>query len=1333
MRTKNNPYKLCRSDKRPVRRMSPKKSPKKTGTPKMMSQSPPSASTSADNTQLYACYQCDNVYAGTEPLIRHQKDTHKNGPIFLLPQRVVEVMGTKDVAKIVEAFGDRLNILDDGTGCHGRVMLSVDVSDDDEWVTVNEGVSDSDVTMGEDTTIKGTGSGNTRRKRKSKKMSDKKERNASGTPKRKSGKKMEDTKSAENVGHVEDDSAVSPHGKAKGGESGSKAGSKTVRVKPSRKQHILKVELKLTNSSTQKTASPRAKLSQNLKKYVCWGCGVSYDEQYDIAQHRANCRGRTQPSCSDATPEGKHLQTVIGTVTELPSRLSVSAGSRRRSLPGLSCQHCGEWYMNRIQLQRHKSLCKREGADVLGFKCSGCSQAFALRYDQCMHVLNHCPSVLDDITGPNSFVLRKLRNIQEQTERERMNSQSSTSCNDNQMASANTLFCYDCGSHVSVQHFREHKLECYAKTRIMLTCLDCCKHFATRLELNEHKRTKHAGGRTMSCACGVVFKATSDFLQHLKDNPNHCLSRKVAPAKASDCVSSTKDILDAAERAVNSMKDADARKVAAHADVASFVTSIPSEKGKVCHVQVHTSAEGNAITNVTVQFQGQEPTTDDCASESVPVPTGNHVVGGQKPNQSMKKATDMSHIALPVVKESENNPLAALGLVRRPVLPTAAVNTQSNKSTNDISAWQRGLAAITSTPRQSSPANKHSIGRMHNIKKVILPGRKIGYLVPVSKTMNQQAAMAEAKQLLKRFSPQTQQKSPLVGSERAVTLASNDRDNTRMTSVLQEAKQVSCVPEPPNSASATRVSTLSTPPLLKTKSQTTMLGKATPPMAIPKSQAATPKSQITTVQKLTPKRGVAHTATKAQSHGSEEAATRTTSTQKSHSQTPEGQKNSPQTSALSHAATMVSASPTNTPKSESPAKKVNQPKYTLTPKGLPVELRYDQPKPVPETIVLRKLPPRTMARSSASKANLLQQQHRGSTVLSVGDIVADACAKVMGNKKRGGKVMSGVAASSSCDSFSARDSTETARLSLKRKRTEKTEGGDVDDSTNVSGAKRMCVIKSHYVGSNKPGNGAAVVVGTPRSRVSREDIRVTATTAGTATDDVLGTSVSRSLPTRSTKSVHVVDHDAARKTRSSSQVGCPSDDDAIPWLSPLSSPTKEVPLNGKSQTTSQCKTTTQSTTPRKTPHVKDVASTPSVCAGIPRLSPPLSSPTKEVPLNGKSQPTSQCKTTVQSMTKVKDAASTPSGDPDSQSSAPKPRANHPAGLMLIAPVNMDMIRCIRCDATFTRVREITAHRCDGRPVSVIVQAELKLGSPDGFHSPRGGSMMKLEQQGGEGQ
>jgi len=47
--------------------------------------------------------------------------------------------------------------------------------------------------------------------------------------------------------------------------------------------------------------------------------------------------------------------------------------------------------------------------------------------------------------------------------------------------------------------------------------------------------------------------------------------------------------------------------------------------------------------------------------------------------------------------------------------------------------------------------------------------------------------------------------------------------------------------------------------------------------------------------------------------------------------------------------------------------------------------------------------------------------------------------------------------------------------------------------------------------------------------------------------------------------------------------------------------------------------------------------------------------------------------------------------------------------MLIAPVNNDTVRCIRCETTFTRVRDITAHECDGRPVSVIVQAELKIG------------------------
>ena len=1289
MRTKNNPYKLCTSDKRPIRRMSPKKSPKRTGTPKVMkidnvkteSHSPLAASsTSVDDAQLYACYQCDNVYVGCEPLIQHQKDAHKNGPIFLLPQRVVEVMGTKDVETIVDAFGDRLNILDDGTGCHGRVMLSVDVSGDDEWVTVNESLSDG--TVAEDTPMKvtRTGSGNIRRTRKSKKMPDKRERSTSGKAVlRKSGGKMEDWKSSpENVGHVEDGSSVSPHSQARAGDSlrRSKAGSKTVRVKPSRKQHILKVKLKLTKSSRQKKAgSPRAaRLPENLKKYVCWGCGVSYDEQYDLAQHKPMCRSRTQPSVvQDATPEAKHSLPVIGTITEMPARLAVSAGSRRRSLPGLSCQHCGEWYMNRIQLHRHKSLCKREGAGEPRFKCSGCSQAFALRYDQCMHVLNHCPSVLDDITGPNSFVLRKLRNIQEQTERERMHSQSSTACNDSQVSSANKLFCYDCASHVSVKHFREHKLECYAKTRIMLTCLDCCKHFATRLEMNEHKRTKHvnAGSRGVTlCACGVVFKTNSDFLKHLKDNPSHCLSHNVGPAKASDCMSRSngiQDILDAAEGIVSSKKDTDTSKVAAksaQADVASFVTSVPSEKGKVCRVQVHTSAEGNAITNVTVQFQGQEPGTDSCASESVPVPTSNHVVGGRKPHQSTKKAMESSvgqtRIALPVVQDSENNPLAALGLVRRPF---ATGNTKSNKSTNDTPAMQRGLAAVTSTPRQSSPTNKHSVGRTPNIQKVMLPGRKIGYLVPVSKTMNKHAAMAEAKQLLKRFSPQTQQESPLVGSERAVTLTSNDRNNTRMTGILQEAKQVStsCVPESPNSASATRMSMLGIPPSLKAKSQTTMLGKATPQMAIPTQ--ATPKSQTTTAQKLTPKRGVSRTAAEAQSHGSQEAATRyvtrMTLTQKSHSKTPETQKNHLQTSA--------SGSPTNTPKCESPENKVNPHKYTLTPpaaKGSPVE----QPKPVPETIVLRKLPPRTMARSSTLKANLLVQQHRGSTVLSVGDIVADACARVMGDKKRR-------------DHFSAsgRDISETA---LKRKRCEKT-GGDVDDSMNVSSAKRICptVPKSRSVGSNKPVNGEVVVVGTLRSSGSREDTHVTATMVGTARDDVLGTraAVSRSLQMRTVKLGHTMDHDVARKTRSTSHLGCsPDDDDVIPRVSPRSSPSKEVPLNRKSH---QCKTTVQSMTPRNMPHVKNVASTPSVFAG----------------------------------------------DPVSQSSPPKP--HHPVGLMLIAPVNTDTIRCIRCDVTFTRVREITAHRCDGRPVSVIVQAELKLGSPDGFHSPHGGSTIKLERQG----
>lgn len=1300
MRTKNNPYKLHRGNKQQIGRVSPKKSPKKTSMQNLIkadktrrdSGSPQTAST-PDIPQLYACYQCDNIYVGSEPLIRHQKEAHKDGPIFLLPQKVIEVMGTKDVKQIVDAFGDRLNILDNGKGCHGRVMLSVDVNDINEWV--DDSASDVDVTLDQDsvTKVDETSSDNVHQKNASKTRLDKRDQSASATDTKlakavevlkKSGvkrgrkHKKEDGKSSPKVSHAEEGKVLSPHDKARDADASSrtKVKPKTGAVKPFRKQHILKVKLRLNKTSRKKKTGSRTKLdlgksSRNLKKYVCWGCGVSYDQQSDLAQHKASCRMRSLSGLEviqGTTREVQHKKTVIGTLTEMQAPAApLSALTRRRQLPGLSCLYCGEWYMNCVQLDRHKKLCMNKGTDERRFKCSGCSQVFSLRYDQCMHLLNHCPSVLDDITGPNAFVLSKLRNIQEQTERERVQSSAVEAMESGLVPSTNTLFCYDCARHVDVKNFRDHKLECCAKPHAMLTCLDCCERFATRLEMNEHKRRKHLYHfQATSCTCGEAFKKNSDFLQHLKDNPSHCLSPIVGPKLAntpnspSSAYQDTLDIAEGMESKPNTDTSVDCS--AAQADVASFMTSVPSEKGKVCHVQVHTSAEGNAITNVTVQFQGQSldinvPGTDVCAPATTKhapasVPASRDVAEGRR--KSKKEETEMPpasphRTALPTARSSDTNPLAALGLVRRISFPATTSKGQPTQTTADTTALQPGLDAVTrsqpvtadkpgtSTPCQLKPKQNSVVNRVHQIKKVMLPGMKIGYLVPVSKTMNEQAAMAEAKKLLQTMNPRMQQKST-NGSECAITPSSTKENGATATSVSQETKQASLV---------------DTPATLKSASQLATTQKQTPQI---------PTSHTAAVQAPGTHASGAHGET------SRKSATRTRSAQGSPLQTPERQKPAPQTPSQS--ATLASAPRKKTPqtsagKSESPAlhaKKVD-PHKTAPPQPAAnrtsVEPVSAQQKPVPETVVLRHPSgAATTPTSNMSKA---------------ADVVAGACKKATGSNKREGKSTDLVVHSANCDSLAAdgHDVAGKTRQAPKRKRNENAERDNLDDSSSAPGPKRSrpSVSTSRCGGTDKRLNvdtvdKAATAVNTKSGSRNREENGVTVTNAtraakaGVARDVATGkrAAASRSLPTRVTKSAVIVADDVARTTRSASS---------------LPSPTKEVATSAKSQPTARSKTKphTPIPSPRRIPTAEDAASTSGAC-----------------------------------VRHVENAGS--------RSSAQQPQ--RPTGLMLIAPVNTDTVRCIRCEAKFTRVRDITAHECDGRPVSVIVQAELKLGARSGY-------------------
>ena len=1231
MRTKNNPYKLYTGNRQQIGSVSPKKSPKKpsmqnlTKADKAMRDngSPQKTSTSVSrqlypcclckitfagrelllnhqkevhqNGPLYACYQCDGIFVGSDPLIRHQKQAHKEGPLFILPQKVVDVMGTKDVEQIVKAYGERLTILDAG-GCHGRVMLSIDVDD------VDECIPDVNMAMDHDsyTKVAEASNGDFHQKPKSKNMMYMGTAMANATAleravevlkkdvKRSCKQNARTMKMASNGQHNgKDGRVVFAQSEVKDSDSinKTKVKQKTVAGKPLKKQHILKVKLRT------KAVANKKKKSQNTKKYVCWGCGMSYDEQIDFAGHQAVCRkllGQFE------VMQGRNAKTIlektiIGTITETEEpQAPLSALIRRRKLPGLSCVFCGEWYMYRFQLDRHKKVCKQLNSERHQFRCSGCKESFSLRYDQCMHILNHCPSVLDDVSASNTFVLSKLRSIQEQTEKERMESSTSATSDGGNVPTASTLFCYDCASHIDVKLFREHKLECGAKPPVAMTCLDCCERFPTRLEMNEHKRQNHTyRARLPLCTCGIVFKKNSDFLQHRKDNPSHCLATSFVPTQTArtpgPSSSACQDIPDIAER-MNTSVD----KVDASSPQASFVTSVPSEKGKLCRVQVHTSAEGNAITNVTVQFQGQSldvgiPGIDTCtpataAHTPAPVPTSRSVAEIRQSVEARQRRHAKKGKPEPPVKKcgiaspADTNPLTALGLVRRSSLPS--IPSQANTPTSGTTTVQTGQTAAprtqslpddkptTTTPRQS---RRKRINHGPVIKKVMLPGMKIGYLVPVSKTTNQQAAVAEAKELLQKIKPRTNNGATTKVSEEHKPTSSGD------TSAATASKSIKSASPAPTSATPNANTEMS--PVQK---QTLQTHASRTPAVQPQ---ATFESPI-------------------------EFAKTHTSAQESHALKPEPPK--------------PAASPQSSAVTSPPRKKLPQTCADISESsaemGEPAAVRISvepasvQTKPAYQKAALRKPSNATTEKAKQSSSRKKTPQTSADKSESSAEKLEEAAARTSAGQTKVApqKPVLRKPASATTDK-----AIEKQKQAPKRKRNENAE---LDDSSNEPSAKKL----------RPTGSKSAKAVVTPGDR-GRDVVAKDVVTAKRA---AVGRS-QQSSPSRHTKSA-----------RSSP------------------SPTQDVASSVKSQPTARSKTT---------PPSKDTVST--TRAGV----------------------------------RHSDSASSPS-------STLKPDlAQRPRGLMLIAPVNNDTVRCIRCETTFTRVRDITAHECDGRPVSVIVQAELKIG------------------------
>ena len=1266
MRTKNNPYKLYTGNRQQIGSVSPKKSPKKpsmqnsTKADKAMRDngSPQKTPTSVSrqlypcclckitfagrelllnhqkevhqNGPLYACYQCDGIFVGSDPLIRHQKQAHKEGPLFILPQKVVDVMGTKDVEQIVEAYGERLTILDAG-GCHGRVMLSIDVDDVDEYKP------DVNMAMDHDsyTKVAEASNGDFHRKPKNKNMMYMGTAMANATAleravevlkkdvKRSCKQKARTMKMASNGQHNGKDGRL-VFGQSEVKESDSinrtKVKQKTVAGKPLKKQHILKVKLRT------KAAASKKKKSQTTKKYVCWGCGVSYDAQIEFAGHQAVCK---KSLGQFEVLQGRNAKTIlektiIGTITETEEpQAPLSALIRRRKLPGLSCVFCGEWYMYRFQLDRHKKVCKQLNSERHQFRCSGCKESFSLRYDQCMHILNHCPSVLDDVSASNTFVLSKLRSIQEQTEKERMESSTSATSDGANVPTASTLFCYDCASHIDVKLFREHKLECGAKPPVAMTCLDCCERFPTRLEMNEHKRQNHTyRTRLPLCTCGIVFKKNSDFLQHRKDNPSHCLATSFGPTQTArtpgPSSSARQDVPDTAER-----MDTSVDKVDASSPQASFVTSVPSEKGKLCRVQVHTSAEGNAITNVTVQFQGQSldlgvPGVGTCAPATAahtpaPVPTSRSVAEiRQSVEARQRRHTKKDKPEPPVTKcgiasPADTNPLTALGLVRRTSLPS--IPSQANTPTSGTKTVQTGEAAAlraqslpddkptTTTPRQS---RRKRINHGPVIKKVMLPGMKIGYLVPVSKTTNQQAAVAEAKELLQKIKPRTNNAATSKVSEEHKPTSSGDTSATTASNSIKAASPV------PTSA---------TP---KANPEMSPVQKQTPQTHASRTPAVQPQGTFESAQ---------------ESHALKPEPPKPTASPQSSTVTSPPRKKLPQTSADISESSAEMGEPAAVRTSVEPASVQTKPASQKPGLRKPSNATTEKAKQSSS----RKKTPQTSADKSESSAEKLEQAaartSAGQTKVAPQKLALRKLPSATTDKVR---------------------PIEKQKQAPKRKRNENAE---LDDSSNEPNAKRLRPTGPVSRGSDRRRDGGA-----------QDKSAKAVVTPGDRGPDVIAKDIAP----------------AKRAAVGRSQQSSPS-------------------RHTKSARTSPC-------------HAEDVASSVT------------------------SQPAARSKTTSPS----KDTVSTTRAGvrhSDSASSPPstlKPDlAQRPRGLMLIAPVNNDMVRCIRCETTFTRVRDITAHECDGRPVSVIVQAELKIGGP-GRYPPCGnlnvnGNGVKEEPETDEGQ